>query len=42
MDLSYTPEDEEFRARLREWLAETLPALPPGPSPDDWPARRAA
>ncbi|WP_413758464.1 acyl-CoA dehydrogenase [Streptomyces sp. MMBL 11-3] len=41
MDLSYTPEDEEFRARLREWLAKTLPVLPPRPSPDDWPARRA-
>jgi alkylation response protein AidB-like acyl-CoA dehydrogenase len=40
MDLSYTPEEEEFRARLREWLARTLPALPPRPSPDDWPGRR--
>ncbi|MGX1131410.1 alkylation response protein AidB-like acyl-CoA dehydrogenase [Streptomyces glaucescens] len=41
MDLSYTPEEEEFRAGLREWLARALPALPPKPSPDDWPARRA-
>ncbi|EFL32931.1 pimeloyl-CoA dehydrogenase, large subunit [Streptomyces viridochromogenes DSM 40736] len=41
MDLSYTPEEEEFRARLREWLARTLPALPPRPSPADWPGRRA-
>lgn len=41
MDLSYTPEEEEFRARLREWLARTLPGLPPGPSPGDWPGRRA-
>ncbi|MFF9029486.1 acyl-CoA dehydrogenase family protein [Streptomyces iakyrus] len=41
MDLSYTPEEEEFRARLREWLARTLPGLPPRPSPDDWPGRRA-
>ncbi|GAA4315637.1 acyl-CoA dehydrogenase family protein [Streptomyces venetus] len=41
MDLSYTPEEEEFRARLREWLARTLPALPPKPSPADWPGRRA-
>ncbi|MFE9450691.1 acyl-CoA dehydrogenase family protein [Streptomyces sp. NPDC006739] len=41
MDLSCTPEEEEFRARLREWLAEVLPTLPPKPSPDDWPARRA-
>ena len=37
MDLAYTPEEEEFRARLREWLAKVLPALPPKPSPDDWP-----
>jgi hypothetical protein len=41
MDLSYTPEEEEFRARLREWLAKVLPSLPPKPSPDDWPGRRA-
>ncbi|MGV9240824.1 acyl-CoA dehydrogenase family protein, partial [Streptomyces nigra] len=30
-----------FRARLRAWLAEVLPTLPPPPSPDDWPGRRA-
>ncbi|MEU6282347.1 acyl-CoA dehydrogenase family protein [Streptomyces sp. NPDC047028] len=41
MDLSYTPEEEEFRARLAKWLGTTLPTLPPKPSPDDWPARRA-
>ncbi|MDX3151148.1 acyl-CoA dehydrogenase family protein [Streptomyces scabiei] len=41
MDLAYSPAEEEFRARLREWLAKTLPALPPKPSPDDWPGRRA-
>ncbi|MGW1349574.1 acyl-CoA dehydrogenase family protein [Streptomyces sp. NPDC002409] len=41
MDLSYTPEEEEFRARLREWLAAALPALPARPRPDDWPGRRA-
>ncbi|MFF8613854.1 acyl-CoA dehydrogenase [Streptomyces sp. NPDC015350] len=41
MDLSYTPEEEEFRARLREWLATALPALPARPRPDDWPGRRA-
>ncbi|MGW3202823.1 acyl-CoA dehydrogenase [Streptomyces sp. NPDC001135] len=41
MDLSYTPEEEEFRGRLREWLAKVLPTLPAKPSPDDWPARRA-
>ncbi|MEE1761768.1 acyl-CoA dehydrogenase family protein [Streptomyces sp. SP18BB07] len=41
MDLAYSPEEEAFRARLREWLAKTLPSLPPKPSPDDWPGRRA-
>ncbi|MEU6801283.1 acyl-CoA dehydrogenase family protein [Streptomyces neyagawaensis] len=41
MDLTYSPEEEEFRAGLREWLAKVLPTLPPKPSPDDWPARRA-
>ncbi|MER6546029.1 acyl-CoA dehydrogenase [Streptomyces sp. NPDC001250] len=41
MDLSYTPEEEDFRARLRDWLAKALPTLPAKPSPADWPARRA-
>ncbi|MFD5162207.1 acyl-CoA dehydrogenase family protein [Streptomyces hawaiiensis] len=41
MDLSYTPEEEDFRLRLRDWLAKTLPGLPPKPPPDDWPGRRA-
>ncbi|MFF7405752.1 acyl-CoA dehydrogenase family protein [Streptomyces murinus] len=41
MDLSDTPEEAEFRARLREWLAAVLPALPPKPDPADWPGRRA-
>ncbi|MFJ9106595.1 acyl-CoA dehydrogenase family protein [Streptomyces sp. NPDC102283] len=41
MDLAYTEAEEEFRRRLREWLAGALPGLPPKPSPDDWPARRA-
>ncbi|MEU2439476.1 acyl-CoA dehydrogenase family protein [Streptomyces rubradiris] len=41
MDLSYTPQEEEFRARLRAWLATALPGLPAKPPPDDWPARRA-
>ena len=41
MDLTYTPEEEEFRARLRDWLAAALPKLPPRPDPLDWPARRA-
>jgi alkylation response protein AidB-like acyl-CoA dehydrogenase len=41
MDLTYTPEEEEFRARLRQWLGKALPTLPAKPSPDDWPGRRA-
>ncbi|MFI9584571.1 acyl-CoA dehydrogenase [Streptomyces sp. NPDC052236] len=41
MDLTYTPEEEDFRARLREWLAVSLPKLPRRPDPLDWPARRA-
>ncbi|MES5821777.1 acyl-CoA dehydrogenase family protein [Streptomyces sp. RG80] len=41
MDLSYTPEEEEFRALLRQWLGRVLPTLPAKPSPDDWPGRRA-
>ncbi|MCB5167585.1 acyl-CoA dehydrogenase [Streptomyces bambusae] len=41
MDLAYTEEEREFRARLRTWLGKVLPELPPRPSPDDWPGRRA-
>ncbi|MFE3632029.1 acyl-CoA dehydrogenase [Streptomyces goshikiensis] len=41
MDLAYTEEEREFRARLRAWLAKVLPELPARPSPDDWPGRRA-
>ncbi|MGW1866554.1 acyl-CoA dehydrogenase family protein [Streptomyces mauvecolor] len=41
MDLTYTDEEEAFRARLREWLAVSLPKLPPKPDPLDWPARRS-
>ncbi|MEW2530058.1 acyl-CoA dehydrogenase family protein [Streptomyces sp. NPDC047071] len=41
MDLSYTAQEEDFRARLRGWLAEVLPKLPPRPDPLDWPGRRA-
>ncbi|ANW18810.1 acyl-CoA dehydrogenase family protein [Streptomyces clavuligerus] len=41
MDLAPTEEEEEFRAGLRDWLARTLPTLPPPPSPADWPGRRA-
>lgn len=41
MDLSDTPQEAEFRAGLRAWLAEVLPTLPPEPDPGDWPGRRA-
>ncbi|KJY43771.1 acyl-CoA dehydrogenase [Streptomyces sp. NRRL B-1568] len=41
MDLTYSPEEEDFRRRLRAWLRRTLPKLPPKPPPSDWPARRA-
>jgi alkylation response protein AidB-like acyl-CoA dehydrogenase len=41
VDLAYTDAEEEYRARLRDWLATALPELPPQPPPDDWPARRA-
>lgn len=41
MDLAYTDAEEEYRARLRDWLATALPELPPQPPPDDWAARRA-
>ncbi len=41
MDLRYTDAEQAFRAGLRAWLVDTLPGLPPRPSPDDWPGRRA-
>jgi alkylation response protein AidB-like acyl-CoA dehydrogenase len=41
MDLRTAPEDEAFRAGLREFLASALPTVPPQPARDDWPARRA-
>ncbi|MFD9218577.1 acyl-CoA dehydrogenase [Streptomyces sp. NPDC060064] len=41
MDLTYTEEEEDFRARLRSWLALSLPKLPPKPDPLDWPGRRS-
>ncbi|MER6840556.1 acyl-CoA dehydrogenase family protein [Streptomyces platensis] len=41
MDLSCTPEEEDFRARLRRWLGEVLPKLPAPPAATDWPGRRA-
>lgn len=41
MNLTYSAEDEEFRARLKDWLAAVLPGLPDRPDPSDWPGRRA-
>ncbi|WP_336054693.1 acyl-CoA dehydrogenase family protein [Streptomyces sp. CA2R101] len=41
MDLTYTPEEEDFRAGLRAWLGEVLPRLPEKPAAADWPGRRA-
>jgi alkylation response protein AidB-like acyl-CoA dehydrogenase len=41
MDLRYSEAEEAFRAGLRDWLTGTLPGLPPRPSPNDWPGRRA-
>jgi alkylation response protein AidB-like acyl-CoA dehydrogenase len=41
MDLTWTAEEEDFRARLREWLAVSLPKLPARPHALDWPGRRA-
>ncbi|WP_404959491.1 acyl-CoA dehydrogenase family protein [Streptomyces sp. 147326] len=41
MDLTYTEEEQDFRARLRAWLGKVLPELPAKPCPDDWPGRRA-
>jgi alkylation response protein AidB-like acyl-CoA dehydrogenase len=40
MDLRYTPDEERFRAELREWLAGAIPSLPAKPAPDDWAGRR--
>ena len=41
MDLTYSEEDERFRARLRAWLEREVPAHGPPPPPGDWQARRA-
>ncbi|MES4904646.1 MULTISPECIES: acyl-CoA dehydrogenase family protein [unclassified Streptomyces] len=41
MDLDYTEAEEDFRRRLRAWLADALPRLPGPPDPADWPGRRA-
>jgi alkylation response protein AidB-like acyl-CoA dehydrogenase len=41
VELRYSPAEQEFRLELRDWLARTLPTVPPKPPADDWPARRA-
>jgi alkylation response protein AidB-like acyl-CoA dehydrogenase len=40
MDLRPSEADEQFRARLREWLAIELPKVPPMPHREAWDARR--
>ncbi|GAA0485877.1 acyl-CoA dehydrogenase family protein [Streptomyces sp. NPDC046215] len=41
MDLTFTPEEDQFRRELRAWLRKTLPGLPAAPPATDWPGRRA-
>ena len=41
MDLTYSADDERFRAALRTWLDAEVPRHGPPPPPGDWPARRA-
>ena len=41
MDLRYTADEQQFRAELRQWLADVLPGLGPEPYREDWDARRA-
>jgi alkylation response protein AidB-like acyl-CoA dehydrogenase len=40
VDLRDSPDEQQFRAQLREWLATVLPTLPPKPDANDWPGRR--
>ena len=40
MDLTYSAEDEAFRARLRAWLEVAVPEHGPPPPAGDWMARR--
>jgi alkylation response protein AidB-like acyl-CoA dehydrogenase len=41
VQLRYSESDEKFRAELRAWLAEAVPAYGPAPLGEGWPARRA-
>jgi alkylation response protein AidB-like acyl-CoA dehydrogenase len=41
MDLRDSPAEEDFRRRLRAWLAQVVPTVGPRPSRTDWPGRRA-
>jgi alkylation response protein AidB-like acyl-CoA dehydrogenase len=40
VQLRYSEKDERFRAELRAWLAEAVPAHGPPPAGHDWRARR--
>jgi alkylation response protein AidB-like acyl-CoA dehydrogenase len=40
VNLRDSPEEQNFRAQLREWLATVLPTLPPKPNLNDWAGRR--
>jgi hypothetical protein len=41
VDLRYSEADEKFRAELRGWLKQAVPAHGDPPPKNDWPARRA-
>lgn len=41
MDLTDSAPEAAFRAEVRAWLADAVPAHGPPPPPGDWPARRA-
>ncbi|MCB0996010.1 MAG: acyl-CoA dehydrogenase family protein [Acidimicrobiales bacterium] len=40
MDLRYTPEEQQFRAELVDWLEQVLPGIGQPPHANDWPGRR--